>query len=172
VSVSLFAILLFIHVLGAIVAFGASYSTFPLLGAMSGKEPAHANFGSRVSHAISTRIVRPLAILQGITGVALIVVGSIDLTKALWLDVAIVLYVIAIGYALFVQIPVGERLVQLTAGGPPAGGPPPGAGAGMPTAPMGPPPGLVEAAAKARQGGMFLGLMIAVIVFLMVTKPF
>ena len=116
---SLFAILLFIHVLGAIIAFGASYSTFPLLGAMSGKEPAHGNFGARVSHAISARIVRPLAILQGITGVALIVVGSIDLTQTIWLDVAIVLYVIAIGYALFVQIPLGERLVQLTSGGPP-----------------------------------------------------
>ena len=169
---SLFAILLFIHVLGAIVAFGASYSTFPLLGAMSGKEPAHANFGSRVSHAISTKVVRPLAILQGITGVALILVGSIDLTKALWLDVAIVLYVIAIGYALFVQIPVGERLVELTSGGPPAAGGMPPAGAGASAAPMGPPPGLLEAAGKARRGGMFLGLMIGVIVFLMVTKPF
>jgi hypothetical protein len=170
--VSLFAILLFIHVLGAIIAFGASYSTFPLLGAMSGKEPAHASFGARFGHAISTRIVRPLAILQGITGLALIVVGSIDLTKALWLDVAIVLYVIAIGYALFVQIPVGERLVELTSGGPPVGAGTPAAGAGAPSAPMGPPPGLIEAAGKARRGGMFLGLMIAAIVFLMVTKPF
>ena len=173
---SLFAILLFIHVLGAIVAFGAAYSAFPLLGAMSGKEPAHANFGARVSHAISTKIVRPLAILQGITGVALILVGSIDLTKALWLDVAIVLYVIAIGYALFVQIPVGERLVELTSGGPPpapGGAPnPPAAGAGGPAAPMGPPPGLLEAAGKARRGGTFLGIIIAAIVFLMVTKPF
>ena len=167
---SLFSILLFIHVLGAIIAFGASFSTFPLLGAMSGKEPAHANFGSRVSHSISTKIVRPLAILQGITGVALILVRSIDLTKALWLDLAIVLYVIAIGYALFVQIPVGERLVELTSGGPPAGAGAAAGGAGG--APMGPPPALLATAAKARQGGMLLGLMITAIVFLMVTKPF
>jgi hypothetical protein len=164
--VSLFALLLFVHVLGAIIAFGVSYSAFPLLGAMSGKEPQHANFGARVSHALSTKIVRPLAILQGITGLALIWVGSIDLTKALWLDVAIVLYVIAIGYALFVQIPVGERLVELTSGGPPP------AAAGAATTPMGPPPALIEAAGKARRGGTFLGIMIAAIVFLMVTKPF
>ena len=168
---TLFPWFLFAHILGAIIAFGASFSTFPLLGAMSGKEPGHANFGSRVSHAISTKIVRPLAILQGITGVALILIRNIDLTKALWLDVAIVLYVIAIGYALFVQIPIGHRLVELTSGGPPAGGGAP-APAGSPAPPMGPPPGLVEAATKARQGGMFLGLMITAIVFLMVVKPF
>lgn len=164
---TLFSLLLFVHVLGALIAFGAGFSAFPILGAMSGKEPQHANFGSRVSHAASTKIVRPFAILQGITGVALILVGSIDLTKALWLDVAIVLYLIAIGYALFVQIPIGARLVELTSGGPP---PPPAAGA--PATPMGPPPALLEAAGQARRGGIFLTIMIAAIVFLMVTKPF
>jgi hypothetical protein len=119
-----------------------------------------------VSHAISTKIVRPLAILQGLTGVGLILVTGIDLTKALWLDVAIVLYVIALSYALFVQIPIGTRLVELT-----SGGPPPGAAPGGPAAPAGPPPGLIEAATKARQGGMLLAGLIAVIVFLMVVKP-
>jgi len=74
--------------------------------------------------------------------------------------------VIAIGYALFVQIPVGERLVELTSGGPPP------AAAGAAATPMGPPPALIEAAGKARRGGTFLGIMIAAIVFLMVTKPF
>jgi uncharacterized membrane protein len=166
-TVTLFAILLFVHVLGAIIAFGSSFSAFPLLGSMSGQEPAHANFGSRVSDAISTKFVRPLAILQGITGVALIWAGSIDLTKALWLDVAIVLYLIAIGYALFVQIPVSHRLVELT-----SGGPPPAAAGDAPVAPKGPPPELLAAARQARRGGMFLGLMITAIVFLMVTKPF
>jgi uncharacterized membrane protein len=163
---NLFPWVLFAHVLGAIIAFGASFSAFPLLGAMSGKEPAHANFGSRVSHAISTKVVRPLAILQGITGVALIWLASIDLTKTLWLDVAIVLYVIAIGYALFVQIPVSHRLVELTSGGPPQ------AAAGQaPGAPMGPPPELLATAGKARRGGALLGILIAAIVFLMVVKP-
>ncbi|HEX3264953.1 MAG TPA: DUF2269 family protein [Candidatus Limnocylindrales bacterium] len=184
---NLFPWFLFAHVLGAIIAFGASYSAFPIVGSMSGKEPMHANFGSRINDAISTRVVRPLAILQGITGVAMIWIAQIDLTKALWLDVAIVLYLIAIGYALFVQIPTGARLVELTsrggpppgaapAGAPPAAGPPtgapaPGTPAGAPPA-GGPPPELLAAAAKARRGGTFLGLMIAAIVFLMVVKPF
>ena len=164
---NLFPWLLFAHIFGAIIAFGASFSTFPLLGAMSGKEPAHANFGSRFGHAISTKIVRPLAILQGLTGVGLILVTGIDLTKALWLDVAIVLYLIALGYALFVQIPVGQRLVELTSGGPPPPSP-----TGEPAGPAGPPPELVATATRARQGGMLLGILITAIVFLMVVKPF
>jgi hypothetical protein len=166
---SLFPWFLFAHILGAIIAFGASFSAFPLLGAMSGKEPAHANFGSRVSVAVSEKVVRPMAILQGLTGLGLIWTASIDLTKALWLDLGIVLYLIALGYALFVQIPVGRRIVELTSGGPPPAMP---AGSAPPTAPMGPPPELLAAATKARQGGIFLVVMITIIVFLMVLKPF
>jgi len=169
--VNLFPWFLFVHVLGAFIAFGATYSTFPLLGAMSGKEPMHANFGARVSSAISDRIVRPFAILQGLTGVGLIWSAGIDLTKALWLDVAIVIYLFALGFALFVQIPIGHRIVELS-----RGGPPPAAGAGAagppPEAPKGPPPELMAAVTSARQGGVILAVAIAVIVFLMVVKPF
>lgn len=175
---NLFPWFLFAHVLGAIVAFGATFGTFPIIGAMSGRDPAHANFGARVSLAISERIVRPFAILQGLTGVGLIWSANIDLTKALWLDVAIVLYLIALGYTLFVQIPIGRRIVELSSGGPP----PMAAGGGMPApaaeasgaAPGrgGPPPELLAAVASARRGGIFLAIAIAVIVFLMVVKPF
>jgi len=173
---NLFPWFLFIHVFGAIIAFGASFSTFPMLGAMSGREPAHANFGARVSSAISERVVRPFGILQGLTGLGLIWSAGIDLTKALWLDVAIVLYLIAIGYALFVQIPIGRRIVELSGGGPPpaaaaAGGQGGHAGA-APARPSGPPPELMSAVASAQRGGMFLAISIAVIVFLMVVKPF
>lgn len=170
---NLFPWLLFAHVLGAIIAFGASFSTFPVLGAMSGKDPAHANFGSRVGVAISEKIVRPLAILQGITGLGLIVVANIDLTRALWLDVAILIYLFALWYALFVQIPTGRRLVELTSGGTPGGPPPGGPAGGAPAGgpPPGPPPELLATAARARRGGMLLAALIAIIVFLMVVKP-
>ena len=163
---SLFPWLLFAHIFGAMIAFGTAFSTFPLLGAMSGKEPAHANFGSRVSVAISEKVVRPIAILQGLTGVGLIWVAGIDLTKALWLDVAIVLYLVALGYALFVQVPVGRRLVELTSGGPPPASP------GAPGAPAGPPPELIETVRKAQRGGALIAILITIIVFLMVVKPF
>jgi hypothetical protein len=168
---NLFPWFLFAHVLGAIIAFGASFSTFPLLGAMSGREPAHAGFGARLSLAISERFVRPFAILQGLTGLALIWLANIDLTKKLWLDVAIVIYLVALGWALFVQIPLGRRIVKMTSGGPPPMSPPPAEPGAAPPA-GGPPPELLAAVTSARRGGMFLTIAIAIIVFLMVVKPF
>jgi uncharacterized membrane protein len=161
--VTLFGILLFLHVLGAIIAFGPSFS-FPIIGGMGGKEPMHANFATRATEAISHRVVFPLALVQGVTGVALIVTGNVDLTKALWLDVALVLYVIALGFSYFVQTPRVASLVKMTSSPPP----PPAAGA----APSGPPPAIMAAVKKVQQGGMILGLLIVAIVFLMVVKPF
>ena len=37
---------------------------------------------------------------------------------------------------------------------------------------MGPPPAFMALVKQVQQGGMILGLLVAVIVFLMVTKPF
>ena len=48
----LFPFFLFLHVLGAIVAFGPTFA-FSIIGAMGGKEPQHANFATRVSATIS-----------------------------------------------------------------------------------------------------------------------
>src|SRR4051812_13601303 len=131
---------------------------------MGGKEPPHANFATRATEAISHRVVFPLALVQGVTGVALIVTGNVDLTKALWLDVALVLYVIALGFSYFVQTPRVASLVKMTSSPPP----PPAPGA----APSGPPPAIMAAVKKVQQGGMILGLLIVAIVFLMVVKPF
>ena len=171
-----FQIVLFLHVFGAILAFGPTYA-YSIIGAMGGKEPMHANFATRVSESIGNRRVYPLAILQGITGLLLIWLGSIDITKSLWLVIAIVLYLFALGYAFTIQRNAVHHLIELTtmpAGAPPPGapvGPPPGAPVGPPPgAPAGPPPGVREAVAKIQRGGIILGVTIAVIVFLMVTK--
>ena len=40
------------------------------MGSMAGKEPQHANFSARQTEAIGNKLVYPLAIFQGITGVA------------------------------------------------------------------------------------------------------
>ena len=170
---NLFPLLLFVHVLGAIIAFGPAF-TFPIIGAMGGKEPMHANFATRLSERIAQVQLTPLAVLQGITGLGLIYFGNIDLFKSTWLLIAIVLYVIALGYAMAVQRPAVNRIIELSGGtpvpgaapaGPPAGGPPPG---GPPAG--GPPPELFAAIQKAQRGGMLLVGLIVVIVFLMVTK--
>ncbi|HJP89088.1 MAG TPA: DUF2269 family protein [Candidatus Limnocylindrales bacterium] len=160
---SLLAIILFLHVLGAIVAFGPSFLAFPAIGAMGGKEPMHGNFALRVSETIAKR-VWPLALIQGVTGVLLILVGGFDLTKAIWLDVAIVLYLGALAFSYFRQTPTLHKLIEMSSTPPP----PPAPG----TAPSGPPPAFMALVKQLQQGGMILGLLVVVIVFLMVTKPF
>jgi uncharacterized membrane protein len=152
------AIFLFLHVMGAIVAFGPTFSAFPIIGAMAGKEPQHANFAARLNEQITKTRVVPLAIFQGITGLVLIFLTGFNPFNQLWLGLGILLYLIAIGYALAVQRPLGQRIAELT-----ATPPPPGA--------QGPPPELMAAVKRAQQGGMFLALMILAIVILMVTKP-
>jgi hypothetical protein len=161
--VSLFSVVLFLHVLGAIVGFGPSFA-FSIIGAMGGKEPMHANFATRVTYAISHRMVWPLALLQGVTGVALIFLANVDLTKALWLDVAIVLYAFALGFSYFVQTPRVVKAIEMTNTPPP----PPAPGA----EPFGPPPALLALVKSIQQGGMILGVNLVLIVALMVTKPF
>ena len=73
----LFPWLLFLHVLGAIVAFGPTFA-FSIVGAMGGAEPQHANFATRVSHAITTKRVLPIGFTLPITGLAIIAVRGIN----------------------------------------------------------------------------------------------
>jgi uncharacterized membrane protein len=155
---SLFPWVLFLHVFGAILAFGPTFA-FAIIGAMGGAEPQHANFATRVSERISERLVTPLAIFQGITGILLVVLSGRDLTAARWLLLGIVLYVIALGYSLFIQKQHVKKVIELTSAPPP------------PDA-TGPPPGLLAEVGAVQRGGMILGGLVTVIVFLMVTKPF
>jgi len=149
--------ILFLHVLGAIVAFGPTFA-FPIIGAMGGKEPQYANFATRVSATLSDRIVTPLGIFQGVTGALLIWISGRDLFASIWLIVAIVLYVIALAYALTVQRRHVHRIIELTSAPPP------------PDA-KGPPPGLPEEVRAVQRGGILLAVLIVTIVFLMVVKP-
>ena len=155
----LFPYILFAHVIGAIAAFGPVFA-FPIIGAMGGLEPQHGNFATRVSATISDKLVVPLAILQGVTGVLLIVISGRDLMdpSSRWLILGIVLYAVAIGYALFIQKRHVRRIIELTSAPPP------------PDA-KGPPAGLMEEVKAVQRGGMFLAALIVTIVFLMVVKP-
>jgi hypothetical protein len=151
------AIFLFLHVMGAIIAFGPVFS-FPIIGAMGGKEPQHANFATRVTDTIAHQRVTPLAIFQGITGVALILVTGVNLFATPWLLIGIVLYLIVLGYNIFIGAPTVAKVIEMT-----STPPPPGA--------SGPPPELLALIRRIQLGGMFSGLMILIIVYLMVVKP-
>ena len=78
-------------------------------------------------------------------------------------SIGIVLYLIAIGFAIFVQAKNAEKMVHLTSNMPP--GPPPAG------APAGPPPEIAATGKALQQGGMLLTVLIVLIVILMVTKP-
>lgn len=148
--------LLFLHILGAVIAFGPGFA-LSFFGYASGKEPQHANFTLRTSAVVATRLIIPLAVLQGVTGIGLLLVEGTDILAARWLLVAIVLYAIALYIAIGLNLPNLRRLIELSST-PPAGGPPP--------------PELIERAGRARQYGMAMSGLVVLIVFLMVVKPF
>lgn len=154
-----FPYLLFLHVMGAILAFGPTFA-YSIMGSMAGREPQYANFSARQTAAIGNKLVYPMVIVQGITGLLLIVTGKLDLMSRVWLEIAIVLYLIVLGYAFTVQRNALHHVIEMSSTPPPPGSPP-----------GPPPPALMAEVRKVQRGGMFLGLLIVVIVFLMVVKP-
>ena len=155
----LFPWLLLLHIVGAVIAFGPTFA-FPIIGAMGGAEPQHANFATRVSSVIGDRLVAPLALSMAVTGVGLILVtGRNPLDRgSWWLAIAIVLYVIALVFSIAVQNRSVARVIELT-----SAPPPPGA--------SGPPPELRALVGRVQQGGILLMVLFLVIVSLMVLKP-
>jgi uncharacterized membrane protein len=151
--------LLFLHVMGAIIAFGPTFA-YSIMGAAAAREPEHANFSSRQVASIGNALVYPLAIVQGITGVLLIWAAGINVMSSAWLGLGIILYLITLVYALTVQRNTLHHLIELSSTPPPPG-----------TPPGPPPPEVVRTVKKIQRGGMFLGLMVVIIVFLMVVKP-
>jgi hypothetical protein len=158
----LFPWFLFLHVLAAIIAFGPTFA-FPIIGAMGGQEPQHANFATRASHRVGGLLVEPLAISMAVTGVLMIWSAGIPFLDPAyrWLQLAIVLYLTALGLALFVSTPNVKRIIALSGGEAPPPGPPAGP----------PPPELLRAVSTVQRVGMALLVLLVSIVFLMVVKP-
>ncbi len=166
----LFYPVLFLHVLGAIVALGPALA-FPVIGGMAGREPMHGNFATRVTHVLDSRVVLPFFLVTGLTGIALIWIRAIPLFEPAyrWLLLSIVLYGAALAFSWFVQRPTVLRVIALTGGFPGAGASP--AAPQGPVGAGGPPPGLMAATVQTRRNGMILTLLSIAVVFLMVLKP-
>lgn len=160
----LLSLFLFLHVMGAIAVFGPTF-VFPIITSRARQSPQNFPFAAGLSEYIERRIVIPGAIVQGITGVALIVIlGVSPLDQAYhWLIPGIALYLVAVGFAIAIQAPAAEKMVYLLSSMPP--GPPPAG------APAGPPPEIAALGKKLQQGGMLLTVLIVLIVIFMVTKP-
>jgi uncharacterized membrane protein len=157
------ALFLFLHVGGAIIAFGPTF-TFPIIGAMGGKEPMHVNFALRITERIEERLVLPLAIFQAVTGVLLIWKLQYDLLATHWLLLGIILYISALTIVFVNQLPYTRKLVAATKTPPPP--PPPGS-----PPPAGPPPHIAAMIKRVQRGGMVTTVLLVTIIFLMAVKP-
>jgi hypothetical protein len=158
------AILLFLHVGAAIIAYGLTFA-FSIIGAMGGQEPQHLNFALRINDRIEERRVLPLALFVGVTGLLVILREGPDVPVGLWLALAIILYVISLVIALFVAVPTTRRLIEATSVPPSA--PPTGA-----SPPQGPPPHIAALVKRSQATGLALVGLLVVIIFLMVAQPF
>ena len=149
------AIVLFIHVAGAIIGFGPTF-TFAILGPMAGKAgPQGGVWILQAIDAIEKRLVLPVAIVvQPLSGLILIFLAgyNVNFFSHYWLWVALIAYAIAVYLAVFGQRVRIERLIELAKAGPPT-------------------PEFVATAKKVGQTGPIITVLLVLIIILMVTKP-
>ena len=149
------AILLLIHVAGAIIGFGPTF-TFAVLGPMSGKAGPQGGLALLEGmEAIEKKLVVPVAmVFQPLSGLALIFVAgySASFFSHYWLWIGILLYAIAFYLAIFGQNKRLARMIELAKAGPPT-------------------PEFMALAKKLSQMGPIITVLLVVIIVLMVTKP-
>src|SRR3989454_7633780 len=156
----MFAFLLSIHILAAIIGLGPTFS-FAFLGIMSERQPAAARALQEAILVTSTRLVIPIVVILGLSGVLLISNTHINLSKNPWLGAGIILYVLVLAASIFYQVPTQKKILALL--GPGVG---PGVGPGGMEHPQ-----VRKLANGQRIVGIAMGLAVVVTAVLMVWKP-
>jgi len=152
----MFHLWLFLHILGAIAAFGFGFYA-PIFGMMTAKEPQHGNWYMRSAKRLSNVVIVPVAISMFITGTLLVMeTGGMRRFEELWLGLSFVLYVIALLIVFLLQRPALNKVIALTE---------------QPPGPDGPPAELADNVKKMQLYGVILLVLTIVIVGLMVWKP-
>jgi uncharacterized membrane protein len=147
---------LFLHVLGAIVAFGFGFYA-PVFGAMTAREPQYGNWYLRVGKRISNIFIIPFGLSMFVTGVLLVSeVGGFRRFEELWLALSLVIYVAAMFVVLVPTRRAVDRLIPMTV---------------TPPGPEGPPAEVAQLLRRMQLYGLFLLAAVVVIVALMVFKP-
>jgi hypothetical protein len=149
----MFAFLLSVHILAAIIGLGPTFS-FAFLGIMSEKQPAAARALQEAILVISTRLVIPLVVILGLSGILLIGNTHVDLSKNPWLGAGIILYVLVLAASIFYQVPTQKKILALV-----------GPTGGMDQ------PQVRKLANGQRTVGIATGLAVVVTAVLMVWKP-
>jgi uncharacterized membrane protein len=147
---------LFLHILGAIAAFGFGFYA-PIFGMASAAEPQHGNWYLRAARRVSNGVIVPVAISMFITGTLLVMeTGGMQRFQELWLALALILYVIALLLVFLVQRPSLNKVIELTA---------------QPPGPEGPSPQIPALVKRMQISGVALLVLTITIVALMVWKP-
>lgn len=150
----LFQLCLFLHIAGAIIAFGFGFAV-PVIGKMAAAEPQHGNFFLRAGKRVGDTILLPASLSMAVTGAGLIYFGT-RTPKEMWLSIAMGIYVVAVLAVLFIQRPTMAKVIALTS---------------TPPGPAGPDPQVPLLLKRARVTGLALSGAVLVIVYLMVVKP-
>lgn len=146
-----FLIVKYIHILAAIVAvgFNISYAIWIL---RAQREPAHVSFALKGIKFIDDRIANPAYGVLLLTGLLMVFLGGFSFTT-LWIDVALVLYVVLIVLAVRFYTPSLREQIKL-------------AEAGDTTSAA-----FMSLARRGQITGQALGLIVLVILAMMVFKP-
>jgi uncharacterized membrane protein len=156
-NVSWFRFFLFLHVMGAIAALGPTLTYGLWIGFAERGDPATRAFVLATISKVDGRLATPSFIAQGVTGVLLILVGSVDLLGTPWLLVAIAIYVALAATAVGAYAPTFRLQVAAAQA----------VAAGDASAPA----RYAAVARRALAYGLATTVLTVVIVFLMVTKP-
>ena len=146
-----FLIVKYIHILAAIVAVGFNVS-YVVWIVRAQREPAHETFALKGIKFLDDRIANPAYGVLLLTGLLMVFLGGFSFT-ALWIDVALVLYVILIVIAIRFYTPSLRDQIKL-------------AEAGDTTSAA-----FTSLAQRGRIAGQALGLIVLVILAMMVFKP-
>lgn len=151
-----FRLVLFLHVLGAVIALGfsLSYGMWLARGESAGAE--RRLFALQTISWIDRRLTTPAFVLQAITGVALVLLTDVERFRDAWLELAIGIYVVLTVLAITRYAPAHRRQTALAESL--------AAGAGDEAA-------YAAANANARRWGTVVTALTLVILFLMVWKP-
>lgn len=166
-----FHLFLFLHIVAAIIAFGPTFA-FPLIAGLARKQPQHTPFALRAIEVMEERLVMPFVLTMPISGLLMAFNIGVDWGRNVWLIVAVVVYVAAVGFSVAVQAPTVKKMLAMVSPGAHGGAPsmqPMPAGPGA--AHAGPPPAFLALAKRMQMGGMLLSLAFFVIVVLMIWRP-
>jgi uncharacterized membrane protein len=106
---------LFVHILAAIVAvgFNVSYAVWII---RARRDPAHTAFALRGVKFMDDRIANPAYGVLLLSGLLLVVLGHFSITT-LWIDIALILFVVLILVAALVYTPALREQVKLAEAG-------------------------------------------------------